>query len=463
MARSWSGLRKLWPAVVGFGALALAWLVWQLSTGGAALGGYQVVADASYSFWGAAKYVVFHIADLLILCGVIPALGVAALLVRAIRRGEPDPRVRAYLAVTAGISAWFVLQVGIFASQYSNRIVERNLMALAPLLFVGLVLWLERGAPRSYVVAGVAAVVLLVLPVKRLVSSYTTHDAMTTIPLYRLAQWTSGGTMRIVYWVVAAALVALFAFGPRRVVRWTPTLLIVAAVLASVQASRFVVDQAALQQRTFLGPDPRWVDHSGAKRVAYLYDGEPSWNGVWQTVFFNRKIERVLNLGTPVPGPLPQDAAQIRPDGMVVDESKKRKPRWAVASTWMQLHGDLATQIEQPGLTQRGLALWHLSGPLQVLSQISGVHVNGDIYGPDVGRLEAFDCHKGVFRYTLLIKEDEAIDIRLDGKLLRHLDLKGGQVWTSSVPVDRKGATCTLEIAPTRLVGTTVLEFDRSG
>ena len=49
MARSWAGLRKLWPAVAGFGALALAWLVWQLASGGATLGGYQVVADTSYA------------------------------------------------------------------------------------------------------------------------------------------------------------------------------------------------------------------------------------------------------------------------------------------------------------------------------------------------------------------------------------------------------------------------------
>ena len=75
MARSWAGLRKLWPAVAGFGGLALAWLVWQLASGGATLGGYQVVADTSYSVGGAAKYVVYHLADLLILCGVCPRSG----------------------------------------------------------------------------------------------------------------------------------------------------------------------------------------------------------------------------------------------------------------------------------------------------------------------------------------------------------------------------------------------------
>ena len=150
-------------------------------------------------------------------------------------RGEPDPRLRAYLAVAASISVWFVLEVGIFASQYSDRLVERYLMAVGPILFVGLMVWLERAAPRDWVVAAVAVVVLLVLPVKRLVSIFTTHDAMTMIPLYRLAQWTSGGTMRIVYWVVAVLLVAAFAFAPRRLLRAAPLVLIAGGILASVR------------------------------------------------------------------------------------------------------------------------------------------------------------------------------------------------------------------------------------
>ena len=88
------------------------------------------------------------------------------------------------------------------------------------------------------------------------------------------------------------------------------------------------------------------------------------------------------------------------------------------------------------------------------LSQTSGLQVNGDIYGPDKGRIDAYDC-VGTFRYSLLVKEDEAVDIFLDGKLVRHLVLKAGDTWNSSFPVSRPGRRCTLEIAPTHLVGTT--------
>ena len=102
MTRSWGGLRRLWPAAAGLAGLLVAWLVWRLASGGGALGGYEVVAQTGYSVGGAAKYVVYHLADLLVLCGLFPACAVAVLLlVRALRRGEPDPRVRAYVAVAA--------------------------------------------------------------------------------------------------------------------------------------------------------------------------------------------------------------------------------------------------------------------------------------------------------------------------------------------------------------------------
>ena len=58
---------------------------------------------------------------------------------------------------------WVVVEVGVFASRYSDRIVERNLIGLAPVLFIGLVLWLERGPDGGYVVRGRSRPALAVL------------------------------------------------------------------------------------------------------------------------------------------------------------------------------------------------------------------------------------------------------------------------------------------------------------
>ena len=172
LARSWGRLRRQLPAAVGLAVLLAGWAVWRLATGKGALGGYDVVASTSYSVGAAARFVLYHGASLLILCGLFPLAAVAVKLVEGLRRGEQDERVRAYLAVTASLCVWVVVEVGAFASRYSDRIVERNLIGLAPLLFIGLVLWLARGPDGGYVVRGAVAAgalaVLLLLPVRPL-------------------------------------------------------------------------------------------------------------------------------------------------------------------------------------------------------------------------------------------------------------------------------------------------------
>ncbi len=468
LSRSWANLRRLWPAAAVLGGLAVLWIAYRLGSGSGTLGGYEVITTTSWSVGAAAKYVVYHLASVLILCGLFPAAAVAVLFVRAVRSREPDPRVRAFLAVASSLTVWLVLEVGVFTSHYSNRIVERNLIALGPVLFLGLVLWIDRGAPGSLlersVVAGAAALVLVVLPVRRLVNIFGTHDAMSMVPLYKLVKASSPGTMLAVYLVVGVAAAVAFALLPRRVVRYVPAVLAVAAIAASAVAGKFVVDQAAAQQRTFLGDKPRWIDRKTDGPVAYLYDGEPSWDGVWETLFWNERIDRVYDLtAKEVPGPLPQTHVEVQPDGTVFVPASARQPGdYAVVSSWATLAGEKLKGVKQQGLTQAGLRLWRVQRPLRFREQISGLQVNGDIYATVTGRLAAYDCHKGTFRLTLIPKQPETVEIRVNGQLAQRLEFKEAEPsWHGDFPVDGRGGQCTLEVTPTGLVGTTVFQLDR--
>jgi hypothetical protein len=333
-------------------------------------------------------------------------------------------------------------------------------------LFIGLVLWLARGPDGGYVVRGAVAAgalaVLLLLPVRRYVDIYGMHDALTLIPMFKLSTLTSLSTMAWVYRAVAVAAAAAFAFVPRRGLQWVPFALIVALVAASVVSSRFVVDEARAQQRAFLGADPSWADHAGGSRITYLYDGEPSWPGVWETVFFNTNIDRVydLNVAT-VPGPLPQDDVTVRPDGTVVGQpSHLTRTRYAIVSNWIKLHGERRGEVTQQGLNQTGLVLWKLEQPLRLRTWISGLEPNGDISGE--ARLVAYNCKSGTFSVTLLIKQAEIVDISIDGNPVRHLEFPGPTTWHGDLPApERAGRTCTLTVKPTGLAGTTVFEFHR--
>src|SRR5581483_3871752 len=91
LARSATELRRLMPAAGALGALVVAWFAYRLAVGGSALGSYEVIANTSFSAGKAARYVLYHGASLLILCGLFPAAAVALLLVGAVRGGERDP------------------------------------------------------------------------------------------------------------------------------------------------------------------------------------------------------------------------------------------------------------------------------------------------------------------------------------------------------------------------------------
>src|SRR5207247_1299606 len=81
---------------------------------------------------------------------------------------------------------FFVVEVGVFASEHVGRLAERDLLALSPILFVGFALWLERGAPRPRATTAAVGVLtlapLLLLPVKRLVVEAAAPDAPPRAP-----------------------------------------------------------------------------------------------------------------------------------------------------------------------------------------------------------------------------------------------------------------------------------------
>jgi hypothetical protein len=380
--------------------------------------------------------------------------------------------VRAYVSVAASVSVWLVVEVGVFASRYSDRLVERNLIALGPVLFVGLMLWLERGTPGGYLaraaVALAAAVVLLVLPVKRYVNVFGTHDAMTLIPLYKLLQANSPGTLLAVYSAVAGVAALSFALLPRRVLQAVPVLLFAALAAASVVSSQYVASQARKQQAMFLGADPRWVDHAtgGASgSTAYLYDGDPDWNGVWETLFWNKHVDRVYDLSDyDVPGPLPQKLVGVEPEGtLTLPTAPLPSPKYAVISTRYTLAGRPVAQIAQQGLRQGGLALWQVSPPLRISTWTTGTQANGEIHAAERAQIAAFDCTKGRFRLTFLIEEAETVDLLLDGQVVKRLSFQSPTTWRGTVPVSSHTPKrpCFLQIAPSGLLGTKVLAFER--
>ena len=435
---------RLWPALAALAALGVGVVL-------VGFGAYGHAGGAEYGVGDALRFGVYHAADLLLLVGVVPACAVAALAL-----ARPDsPETRAYLAVTLAFAAGFVGEVGLFASRYVGRLAERDLLGLAPILFLGLCLWLDRGAPRrrasSYVVAFAAAALVVALPVSRLVHKAALPDAFTLIPVWQL------GDYDVVIWTFTAVAVLAFALLPTRALVAVPIALALLFAGMSISASRYVVDEASLLKRAFFGTsDPQWVDTEAQGDVAYFYDGESSWNAVWSYVFWNRKLRRVYVLADAkrVPGPLPQRRVDPFPSGVLEEDS----PTWIVGATpTFSFPGELVTTVPQVGLGQNGLALWRSGRPLRLQTTRAGVQAAGDIY--EKATMVVYGCRGGSFELTLVAK-GAPVTVRLDnGQSIQEHAIPAEGILRPSVPALGPGDVCTLEITPSSIIGSTRFEY----
>lgn len=458
---------RLLPALAGLALLGVAYLAWKAAAGGSAtgvLGGYSETAHG-YRVGPALRFVLYHAADAVLLVAVAPACATALLVVGAVRRRDPDDAVRAYLALAVSLFAWLVLQVGLFASQFGDRLQERYLIALAPVLFVGLALWLARGGPRPRFATAwicLAALVLVeVVPYKRLVTRQALVDSFGLAPLWAHVQ---PSRYSLVLGLAAAVSVALLALLPRRALVVLPAVLLVTLVYASVSSSRHALEEARLTKARLVGPDTRWIDHAARDgTVGFLYDGDVYWTAVWENLFFNRRLRHVYNLpGEFVPGPLPEDGLKLGGTGLL-----RLHPDDRYLVTWgsFQVDGEAVARAPLVGANQSQLVLWRLRSPARLLARQDGLLPNGDLYAGIPARLTAYGCDRsGSFILTMVGKQDEDVGIAVNGRPYTSVHIAPGQVWSNAIPAPATADgqhVCTFDVSSSGLLGTTQFEFRR--
>ena len=347
-----------------------------------------------------------------------------------------------------------------FASRELGLLAERNLIAVAPVLFLGFGLWLDRGGPGPLLVRALAAtavaVAIVLLPLRKLVVPDALPHAFTLIPLWHLRELTSAGTTRLTVALAVVAAAALFALVPRRALVVLPALLFVALAAGSVSASREVADQARAQQQRLLGPVRRWVDDAADGPTAYVYDGQAYWNAVWENLFWNRRIRTVYDLpGTRVPGPLPQTTLVVGPRGELLPDGKPSDAAFAIVPLHIALRGEKVAESPQVGTDRRGLGLWRLDRPLRLDTITSGLFENGDV--DREASLTAYDCRAGTFEADLLVKAPQTVSVFVNGRLVRRTAYPSATTAQVSEPASAENAegTCKLRIVSDGLLGTT--------
>jgi hypothetical protein len=449
---------RLWPSVVALAVLAALWAAWRLlgDGDGGVLAGYQDAADRSIAPTDAAFDNLRHLAGVVWVVGLVPAVALVALLVLA-RRRAPEPRDAALLAVSASLAVWLGLQVGVFATNYVEFLAERHLIAAAPPLFLVLCRWLDLGAPGRRRVLAVGAFGAVALVALIPFDTWVDPTAIPSAPSLALLDDLGPGELG---WLAAAAVGALVVLLPRRLLVILPAVLVAAFAAGSVAAARHAEAESRLIYERLLAPDRAWIDRAAPAETTYLYDGEGNWNGVWELAFWNRRISSVVTLpDSPLPGPMPQYPLAIASDGTT---DPVPLATYAVAPDSFELAGEPIARAAQRNTAHQALVLWRLDGRLQLRSRRTGVFGNGDIYG--AGRLTVWDCRQGRLLLTVLGKAGKPIQIVQNEKLVRTLDVPNGASQFVAVPVEGRplaDGPCIFDVKSGGIFGTTQFRFER--
>jgi hypothetical protein len=379
-------LGRFLPTAITILVLGIGYLVVKtlqglgLETG---LGAYGGVVKVDYDLSNAANWVLDHFAEIGLSVALIPVSALIVLFGLCLRGWVSSSAERAFVAVAGSAFVLVVIQVGIYASRFSLRIEERNMFAVAPLLFLALSLWLARGLPRPRLLTAVAALVpaalLFSLDLQRLLNIGILSDTFGLIPLLRLSGRLEGGvdSVETILWIGGFAAAVAFALLPRRA---GSVVLPAAVALFLLVSSYSVFGSIRDHSRATLGltspSDPSWIDRRiGPASAAFIFGATPDPLGeaqvMWQTEFWNRSVGPVYTLGAPDPGLTADPATFDALTGRIAPESggsgRSTRIGYAIAPTTVQLDGRL--------LAREGrLALYQIDPPLRLATGLGGIY-----------------------------------------------------------------------------------------
>jgi glycosyltransferase involved in cell wall biosynthesis len=366
-------------------AAVLGVLVVQLARGRSpfdVLGSYSVTGHADYKIDQVLKWLLYHVAELDLYLGIIPF---AALLLLVPLGRSLDRRLRVLLAAALPLTGWLALEVAAFASALSPRVEERNLFYVAPLFFVALLAWIQRGLPRPARPAAIAAIVAAVLPgalpYHTLIATSAQSDTLALLPLWWLQETVVGlDTIGVVVVAAAAALALVFLLISPRYALVLPALVLAWFVFATERIERFdhgfpKASIGALYQGITATPRD-WVDATVGRdaNVAFLYSGSKPKEQpltLWENEFFNRSIGPVYDLRQQSMGSLPETKVHQRADGvLLLPDGRPVRTRYVLSDDTVQLAGEIIGRDEFRGMLLRQTD----EGLLAIATRVTGLY-----------------------------------------------------------------------------------------
>jgi hypothetical protein len=357
---SWSLADWGGAIVLGIGAIILFSAVvgahsqtWFIATG------FYRHRTIVYGLWAAGAFAIGT--------GILPVVSLAAL-VRP--KGEVWTReMKSYVALTSAAVIAFGLYTATKASylstKFSTVVAERNLIYLAPLLFIATGLALERGRLRLWAVAGTAGFVLyIILTTPYQLPLWPYSDALG-FSIVQMANRDLAMDDRDVTWLLVVVLIISIAVlvVPRwlrnpRAGLWiagvAASLVLAWNVSGEISASNGTNNFSQVLLGNFPSP-PNWLDKAtGQKPTIYLGQRITDPQGIWLMEFWNRSLSYVWSLDATAPGPgttppgylTPDTAADGRLIGRTIEHGAPPGVEYIVADQSIQVAGQFILQPE---------------------------------------------------------------------------------------------------------------------
>ena len=320
--------------------------------------------------------------------GVLPVIAALAGVVRP-KDEKRTPELRAFTALLVASLLCFGLYTAVKASYLSTSfgtvIVERNLIYLVPLVFVGTALWLERPRLRWAPLAVATGVVAYLLVSANYALENVPYSDALGLAIAQMVnrnlafdddavQWALIATLAVsVLLLVLPKLLGARRGAARTVVAVTAALVLAWTLTGQISAAKYSNDSGALITQNY--PRPlNWLDEiTGGEPVVYLGQNINTGAalGIWLTEFWNRSLKHVWSLDGTAPGPGPvQTPDLVATDGRLAPDPGAK---YVLAERGVDVDGEL---VGRPPNTGRWF-VYRLDGPLRLAHAETGVFTDG--------------------------------------------------------------------------------------
>jgi hypothetical protein len=373
---SWTWLERCGAALIATGGLIVLNAIlthhsfsWQIGT----------------HFWHrAVTYGLWAVGALTIGIGVLPVFAALAWLLGSRWRATDERVLAATLTATVvAFGTYTAVKASYLSTTFAIRVEERNVIYIAPLVFVATARWLVAGRARVLASVASAAGVAYLLhstPYHNYDDFYSDAPGVTILQwLNRKWYWTTIDARRLLFGILIGAIVLAVARELSRRRRRATGLThgVVAALGVAVVGWNLTGEIVAANAsnnfskplRNAMPTPPNWIDNAtGRSGAMFIGEALSGSNAFWSLEFWNQSIEYVWSVDGTAPGP----GRTITPNFW--DTRGTLDPQlpldWAIAQGPVRLAGRV---VENAG----GLRLYRLSHPIRMIDEAGGITPDG--------------------------------------------------------------------------------------